>query len=540
MRRRLLEALPLVTGFGALLVVMGWTWARKDYYSGGVFTYALDDAYIHMALAKNLAQHGVFGATRFEFASASSSPLWTLLLALVFKIVGVREYIPLVMTILASAGLVMLADRILRWYEVGVLARVLTLPWMVGAAPLVAIIFGGMEHPLQLLIDTSFVYVAIRLVQQPEQRWDRLAFGGLALAAATTGIRYEGAVLVAVVAVLTAIRGRWSLATALACAGAAPIVAWGVFSLSQGGFFLPNSVLVKSQESLLQLAISGGAVAYADRLRSTLTTAYPVYLSLAAAGALLLVQMRRGVSKWHPTVLIGCIAVTVAIVHLLVGQVGWFFRYEDYMIVLLCLAVVVQLVHALRVGVIVFRPSAMTAAVVVLVLLAGASGVWRGVSAVRSTPRAMENIYEQMYQTAHFLKENPQYDSVAVGDLGAVSYFNDDIQILDLEGLAETGVPLEVLGRDNITEEALAELAAEDECDIAVVFPDYFDLPDDWVEVAYWRISNNIVAYTDTVVFVAIPPTDPEELKDAVQEYAAEELPDTVEAGEIVTVNSDE
>lgn len=39
----------------------------------GHVLYALDDAYIQMAVGKNLAAHGVWGVTRHEFSGAGSS-----------------------------------------------------------------------------------------------------------------------------------------------------------------------------------------------------------------------------------------------------------------------------------------------------------------------------------------------------------------------------------------------------------------------------------------------------------------------------------
>src|SRR3954447_15747321 len=47
--------------------------------TGGHFVYALDDPYIHLALAENLA-HGHYGLNATEFASPSSSILWPFLL----------------------------------------------------------------------------------------------------------------------------------------------------------------------------------------------------------------------------------------------------------------------------------------------------------------------------------------------------------------------------------------------------------------------------------------------------------------------------
>ncbi len=48
--------------------------------------YTVDDAYIHMAIAKNFALYGVWGVTRYSFSSSSSSLLYTLMLSLFYLI----------------------------------------------------------------------------------------------------------------------------------------------------------------------------------------------------------------------------------------------------------------------------------------------------------------------------------------------------------------------------------------------------------------------------------------------------------------------
>ncbi len=69
--------------FALLTLGLGlWAWRACD----GVWTYALDDAYIHLAIAHNLGWHGVWGVSNTSFASSSSSPLWTVLLAGVLRL----------------------------------------------------------------------------------------------------------------------------------------------------------------------------------------------------------------------------------------------------------------------------------------------------------------------------------------------------------------------------------------------------------------------------------------------------------------------
>ena len=62
--------------------------------------YALDDPYIHMAIARHVVEDAVYGVTPYQFSSASSSPLYTLLLAAANYVFGVREVLPLVVNVL--------------------------------------------------------------------------------------------------------------------------------------------------------------------------------------------------------------------------------------------------------------------------------------------------------------------------------------------------------------------------------------------------------------------------------------------------------
>ena len=52
----------------------------------GRYIYPLDDAYIHLSMARNFAEFQTWGITQYEFSSTTSSPLFTFLLALIIKI----------------------------------------------------------------------------------------------------------------------------------------------------------------------------------------------------------------------------------------------------------------------------------------------------------------------------------------------------------------------------------------------------------------------------------------------------------------------
>src|SRR5262245_53840304 len=123
----------------------------------GRLLYTIDDAYIHMAMARNLAEHATYGVSPSIFSSASSSPLWTLLMGAIFALSprGMWELVPFLLGRAATAGsLVLVAiaftrevTATTRWQAALAVPLFALLPIAMGLPTLV---FHGMEHSLHM------------------------------------------------------------------------------------------------------------------------------------------------------------------------------------------------------------------------------------------------------------------------------------------------------------------------------------------------------------------------------------------------------
>src|SRR6201999_1146667 len=114
----------------------------------GTFMYPLDDTFIHMALARNLAFHGVWGMNPYAFASASSSVLYTLLLATLFKLFSVHVLIPFVINAIAAIAVLVVVRRWLERQGVSGPGQLVILLGVIFAKPLQILVICGMEHTL--------------------------------------------------------------------------------------------------------------------------------------------------------------------------------------------------------------------------------------------------------------------------------------------------------------------------------------------------------------------------------------------------------
>jgi len=516
---------PLTAAIAVLLVALGaalWVSLRQN---GGHLVYALDDPYIHMAMAKNVALHGVWSINANHFTSSSSSLLWTAGVAALFFVLGVHQVIPLVLNVLIAIALLAFIFRLLAGAGIarlpGYLFLVLTATALV--APLPGLVFVGQEHILHALVNLAFVTIAGSRLATDVRGWRDRSFVTLcALAFLLPLIRYEAVFVVGIVAITLLAQRKWEGALLIICASV-PVVMYGALSTWWGWYWLPNSVLLKGTRPDLTtvqgLAQTLGYVSY-SRLIDLPAVAFLLYVAVAAF-ALRLTRGVRDDLQW----MLG-IFVVLTLVHLQFAQPSafWFFRYEAYLIILGSVVVARALgewLLTLRVG----EWSRMHALgfELALVLLFGFSPLpERAAKALIYLPQATTNIYQQQYQMGLFLKRFYDGTPVALNDIGAASYLAD-IEGIDLAGLANVDVARHMLAGLYDYEE-IEEIAQTSGAPIAIVYDSWFGdrIPANWRRAGTWTIRNNVVVGSDTVTFYAIRPDAFAGLKTRLHDFSAD------------------
>jgi hypothetical protein len=509
-RRRGPLAVALAVLFVAVGVLVAWSWR----HSAGHLVYALDDAYIHMAMARNLAEHGVFGVTRYGFTSSSSSPLWTLLLAGLFAIFGLRDGLPLVLNVLFAASLLAVADRVLENHGVRPHSRVLALVAIVVLTPVPPLVLVGQEHLLHATLTLAFA--GLLTLARP-----RAAL--LLIAAALTATRYEGLLLVFIACLVLAARRRFAFAIALGVVSLLPPAVYGLVSLAHGWYALPNPVILKGA---LGEGLSGwrclALVPFLGGWGELVRTSHLLAL-VALAGVTLLARWRSPSSR-DGTLLI--VFIGTAILHLQYARTGWFYRYEAYLVAFGIVAAAVALDDlGDRV-----RPRWLPAALASAAALVCAV---RGVRAHVETPGAVGNIYEQQIQMGRFLARYYPGASVAANDIGAIDWLAD-LRVLDLWGLASREMA-EAKLRGRYTTAGIAELAAARGVRVAVIYERWLDgaggVPPEWVRAGRWRVASNVVLGDRTVAFYAVDPAEAGPLGDHLRAFAPELPPGVAQLG---------
>ena len=498
---------PALFTLGLLFAALGWIVFRALRMTGGSLTYPLDDTYIHMSIARHLAEHGHWSVTGAGFTSSTSSPLWTLLLGTSFRLFGEWLLAPFVLAALFAVALVVALDRYLRARGVTPLPRFAILFAAVFATPLPTLTFIGMEHVLHLLLSLAIVHYASRVLAPAiARRRDRVLL--IASCALSAAVRYESLFMVGMLGLILLARRRVGLAFACGAAAALPVALYGLWSRAQGWYLLPNSVLLKgavpsgSPKMMLKGLLDRGLdQLWANPQLLVLLVAVLVILSLPRADA---------AGRGHRDAL--RIYAGMIILHLEFAVAGLFYRYEAYLVglgVALIGAALFDERERLRAWLGPPRLARAAIALLLAIVIARPLGR-RALRSIQEAPRASTNIYEQQIQMARFLDRYYRGQPVALNDIGAVTWLAD-IHLIDLAGLGSLE-PARLRLTQRFSTGAIDTLTRREHAAVAILYPHWFKLygglPAGWTEVGQWKIARNVVCGADSVSIYAVSPAE--------------------------------
>ncbi len=488
--------------FAAALFFAGYCFILAG--TGGRWIFTLDDPYIHMAMARHWVSTGLPGINAGTYSSSSSSPLWVCLLALADLLAGVRETTPLFLNLAAAFACLVMAQKTLSGFAVQGIKSFAALLGFLFSVPLPVLVSTGMEHTLHLALLLAFLHLAALKKEASSLLLIPCAF-------LTAAVRPETVFIVSGAALYLFLHKRRTLALSLVFTSLLPFLLYGAWNLSQGWPFLPAPFLLKG------IGVWSGDSA--KRLREALPL-------VSLISGVLFFEIRRwilGAGK-RPCAL-NFYTVTFlcgGVLHLAFAGIGWFYRYEAYLIGLGFLVLAGQ-VHA--------EVSWIRKPVNFLMLLLLLSpAAFRGIKACSEIPAASRNIYDQQIQMAHFLGGYYRGESVLVNDVGAVSYFSG-VRVIDLFGLGTKEVldwqfeaNLRHLRRQAPPEspKSLHEnLARAQKAKVAVVYEKYFRsvLPEGAVKVGTWAVSHCVACLNPEISFYALSPDEVPALKQHLLEF---------------------
>nr|MBP7635383.1 hypothetical protein [Candidatus Ozemobacteraceae bacterium] len=215
--------------------------------------------------------------------------------------------------------------------------------------------------------------------------------------------------------------------------------------------------------------------------------------------------------------------VLASLIHADFVGVGWFYRYEAYLIAVGMTTALPAFVNVLCAFMTPRddRQTFHTFIFVAIVIILFWPFITRSVSSLVDTPLAYRNIGDQQMQLARFLAAKGTGKVVALNDIGAVGYYSDT-PILDLFGLASPEV-YRVRIRHEYSTETIDRLVRQAGAETAILTPDWYrmfgGIPASWTQVATWKIENNIICASDAVSFYAIEPDAREDLERRLKEF---------------------
>lgn len=469
--------------------------------NNGQFAFTLDDPYIHLALAKQLAL-GNYGINSGEFAAPASSILWPFLL-IPATLTPLSEYLVVLINTCFALLSLWFFVRLLVLLEQSSHKKLRKSIWaflFIVFSNQLGLIFIGMEHQLQVLLVVVIFYGMLR--HQQGLAVSKTVFILLAIAPL---VRFELFALTVPACLYWLLTGKSKQALASVIFQILFVGLFCGFLFLQNGQILPDSVLVKSAK------LGESELGFISNFWRNLHL--PKGVLLLCCSCLFFHTAWFRYINFTTRCFYFCIGLSI-LLHLLFGRIGWYFRYEIATWVLAGLGLFYLYTNP------VLSHEGKTARKVtrgLSVLVIFLSLVEHSIAAA-SSPYAASNIYHQQYQMARFIQAH-YAKPVAVNDLGQVSFHNETY-ILDLWGLAST----EARKLKNQKDPSwMAQLCQQHQVGLAMIYQNavwFPEVPTQWIKVAELQIEGPIIVSRYPVSFYATKPSEVAYIKQALSDFS--------------------
>lgn len=524
---------PLLICILLLLTVSGLLYFKILIDNNYNFVYTLDDAYIHMAMAKNFAAHGVWGISPFEFTSSSSSIIWTLILSGFYFVVGPNQYIPIVLNLIFAILVLDSSYRILKKRSLKNPAIMLILVLLIFVSPLPPLMFTGLEHVLHIWLSILYIYYVSEELSVSLNRSDFILLAVLSALLPLT--RYESLFLISVTFLLFLLSGKFFRGTILLLSSIIPVAIFGLISVEKGWSFFPNSMLLKA--GLPDMASISDILKFISFIYGAFVP-HGLQIVFIIAGIALLfsvIYFRSRIKKLlaDSDVTLIILLLSNILLYSLYSKSGWTYRYQSFLI---ALGIVILSIIFYKYVYLSFKRKLLINSVITVILLFPLLYfTYSSFKLIKSIPQASSNIYEQQFQMAKFVNMFYNGRRVALNDIGAVNYFSE-IHCVDLWGLGN--LDASKMRRSGIFgEKEIFDLTTNDKADIAIVYDSWFleegssVLPPGWKKAGEWKINNNIVASDDRISFYALKPDEEQRLIEYLKKFSGLLPPGVVQTG---------
>lgn len=467
----------------------------------GHFVYTLDDPYIHLDLARQIATTGIYGVNPGEYAAPSSSILWPLLLA-PFAYTPFFVFVPFVIGLLSALMATGIISSILPGSLKPVQRTAVTFTAVL-ALNLPGLAFAGMEHGLHILMSLLAVKACISMFNgNKPPRWLWL------LVITEPLIRYEGILISAAILGIAFWHGWRRQAVITGILLLLPLAGFSLFLYMHDLGWLPGSVIAKK--------LHFGDVATGGYLYFWLRT---VFIGMHSSGGLALMALALtlpiacllGIKHWRDVRWAGWLAVAgVLLGHVLLGRLSTWEspRYDNY-------AIAFSIPLALYFAQNQLDQRLVRITTALLLLMLAAPGV--NASTFALLP-ASHSIYQQQYQMGRLVRDYWQ-GNVAANDIGLVG-LSTNAYVLDLAGLAN---PEALRSRFSQSPDWTDELARKYHTPLVMIYRRWFgpELRRNWVPVGELQRDTYSTLGNSKVLFLTPYPERAEEIRSVLRPWAA-------------------